>query len=507
MPTPEWPSVADLPPLVTTDGLAVPADEAASLLDLLRHGIPASMDPTFEDHHPQQPWRRTAISSSLRISLDEWRARCGGKSLDSWTAVLLQAWLTAIGTGTARKVRWMVPAAALLGGDACAALLGAHLRGENYNLRCKGEIGVTALIEIGTRGALLELAQLGKKHPKKSRGEHALAALESIAAAQGLSPDQLQDRILPDGGLNAQGQRIFDYGPRQFAVELSESLAWVLRAPDGRHLTTLPKPTARDDALRAADARLSWKVAKTQLQNTARWLAHRFEGAMISGEAWTPADFTTLFQTHPLARHLVRRLLWTGINASGRPSFFFRVAEDNTLASADDKGFSLPSETIGIRPIHPFELEPDTLALWQQRFTDYQIVGPFPQLDRPSFRAEPGLAAQQVLTELPCRRVEAKGLIFPLETRGWERDSGADGGMLVQHTRRFVQAGVVACLDYEPGAFLGDLLGSETQTLRQLYFVRAGDPFGAERALPIGTIPPIAYSETLRDLHALVAAP
>lgn len=507
MPIPDWPPAAELPPLTAATGAVLPPSEVATLIELLRHDIPASVDSTLEVRHPAQPWRRAALSPTLRAALDGWGAKCGVTALDAWMAALLRSWLGTIGTGTARKVRWIVPAAALLGGDGCAALLGTHLRGENYDLRCKGDIAVAALVEIGTRGALLELAQLGKKFPTKYRGEYALQALQTIASAQGLTPDQLQDRILPDGGLDPQGQRTFDYGPRQFTVALDESLAPVLRAPDGRRLTSLPKPTAKDDGVRAADARHAWKIAKTQLQQTARWVARRFEAAMISGETWTPHDFAAFFRSHPLARHVVSRLLWTSVDAARQATASFRIAEDDTLASAADEPCTLSSTTVGIRPVHPLELDPAALATWQPLFAEYQIVGPFPQLDRPVFRISPAQGALQVLTELPRSRVEAKALIFPLETRGWERDGYADGGMVTQHTRRFPSAEIVACLEYEPGAFLGDLLDSEVQTLQRLYFVPANERLDPVQALMLGKIPPIVFSETLRDLHALVPAP
>ena len=61
----------------------------------------------------------------------------------------------------------------------------------------------------------------------------------------------------------------------------------------------------------------------------------------------------------------------------------------------------------------------------------------------------------------------------------------------------------MACLEYTPGAFLGDLLASGVQTLTQLYVVRLGDPVCANRALPLRETPAIVLSETLRDIHAL----
>jgi hypothetical protein len=431
-------------------------------------------------------------------------SRCGDLALDAWMATLVRSWLQDVGTGTARKMRWVVPSAALLGGDTCAALIGSHLRGENFDLRCTGEVGVDALLEMGSRGALLELAHLGRKYPTKFRGELAQKALRDIASAQGLTPDQLQDRILPDSGLDAAGRRSFDYGPRQFELLLDENLAPVLRAPDGRRLTSLPKPTLKDDAVRAADARAAWKIAKNQIAQTARSLAARFETAMISGETWSLTEFNEYFRAHPLARHVVRRLLWTSAAPGESATACFRVAEDDTLADAQDAHIELSNGAIRIRPVHPLELESSLRETWQRLFAEYQIVSPFPQLDRPVLRLAPHEADLTLITSFPHSRYDVKALVFPLENRGWLREGHADGGMVTKHSRRFEAAGVTAWLEYTPGAFLGDLLSSGPQTPTELYFVATGNHGGSSKALPLRNVPPIVFSETLRDIHALV---
>ncbi|HMN46913.1 MAG TPA: DUF4132 domain-containing protein [Povalibacter sp.] len=505
MPASAWPAEAIVSALHRRDGTPLPAADVAALLHLLRNGLPESARPTALDMQPVQPWRRSALPQSVRTVLDAFRERCGEQALDTWMAALVRSWLHDIGTGTARKMRWVVPGAAVLGGDACAALIGPHLRSDNYHLRCTGEVGVSALLEIGTRTALLELARLGRKLPGKLRGEAALRTLQTIAARDGLTPEQLEDRILADGGLDADGRRSFDYGPRQFELTLDEHLTPLLRAADGRRLTSLPKPTAKDDSVRAAQARAEWRVAKAQITQTSRWLAARFERAMISGETWPVGEFDAYFRRHPLARHAVRRVLWmsTGSDAG---NVCFRVAEDDTLADMHDAPIELPGGMHGIHPVHPLDLASDRLDAWRRLLAEYRIVSPFQQLDRPVFRPQPAQLAQCSVTSFAHERFEVKALVFPLENRGWLRERHPDDGMLKRHTRAFARWNVTACIEYTPGAFLGDLLNSGIQTLRSLYFVASDTHAHMSRALLLGNVPPIVFSETLRDLHALLPA-
>jgi hypothetical protein len=507
MPTPDWPTDATSPPLLQRDGTALPPPDVARLLHLLRHDLPVSVPTSFSAPLTTQPWCRALLPEPLRTEVQAFRERCGERALDAWMASLLRAWLQDFGTGTARKIRWVVPSAAILGGDACALLIGAHLRGQNYDLRCPGEVGVGALVEMGTRGAILELAHLGRKCAARFRGKQAHDALQAIARAQGLTPDQMQDQLLPDGGLDALGRRTFDYGPRQFELLLDDHLTPILRAPDGRRLTALPKPTSRDDPLRATQSRDAWKTGKAQIQQTARWLASRFETAMISGETWSADRFSEHFMRHPLARHVVRRLLWASTAPNRASATCFRIAEDDTLADSNDVRIDLPQGNSAIGPVHPLGLEPGMLETWQRLFAEYRFVGPFPQLDRPVFRLREDQAVLRTLTSFPHSRVQAKALVFPLENRGWVRQGSADGGILNLHSRHFPGLGVTAHLEYLPGAFLGDLAGSGLQDLTQLYFVELNTRPNSSQALPFGKVPPVVYSETLRDLHALVPTP
>ena len=146
MPAAPWPDETSLPPLRQRDGTPMPPADISNVLQLLR-SLPEPARCTMEHPHPLQPWRRFALPPDMRARLDALRERCGEQAINDWMAALLRFWLQDIGTGTARKYPWVVPAAGVLGGDGCAALLGAHLRGENHSLRCTGEVGVEALVD------------------------------------------------------------------------------------------------------------------------------------------------------------------------------------------------------------------------------------------------------------------------------------------------------------------------------------------------------------------------
>jgi len=66
-----------------------------------------------------------------------------------------------------------------------------------------------------------------------------------MAKDLGLSREQLDDRLVPHCEFDAQGTRVFDFGPRQFHLALGPELQAVLRDSDGKLLANLPNRTKR----------------------------------------------------------------------------------------------------------------------------------------------------------------------------------------------------------------------------------------------------------------------
>lgn len=504
MATFDWFAAPELQSLSTRDGRKLATSEVADILAWFQASIPIA-ELQMLDGFPLPPWRHAVLPLDIQQRVTKLRTELDPGALDHWTAAMVRIWLQQIGPQIARKNHWLLPTVGLLGGDSAAALIGAHLRGENYALRCKGEVGIAALIEIGTRGALLELAQISIKCRTRFRGEMARCSMLKMAEKDGLTPDQLQDRILPECGFDRRGVRTLPYGLKTFRVRLDEQLLPYLQTEDGKRFTSLPKPTAKDDPTECANSKGEWKTIRTQIQQSTRWLSRRFENAVISGETWSPSDFTKYFLVQPLAQHVVRRLLWIATDGDSQTPKLFRIAEDDSFADMADRRFELSAACCGIRPVHPLDIDDAAIrTTWQQVFADYNIVPPFPQLDRPTFLVPVEQRSATAVDRFHIQKIEAKALIFPLETRGWDRAGTGDGGMLEEHTRIFANAGISACVSYSPGAFLGDLLGSPTQTIKSLVFRQ--HPATSPDPMPLGSVPPRVFSEAMRDINSLVPA-
>jgi predicted DNA-binding WGR domain protein len=386
---------------------------------------------------------------------------CDRASLAAFAWALFQAWCLA---GHPANEKWAFFALAWFGTDEHAHALAPMLRAwPSEGAFGRATIGLDVLGAMQSDVALMLVHVIAQRAKSRPLLQRAREKIDSIAESLGLSGEELADRLVPDLGLDDDGTRVLDFGPRSFRVGFDEQLTPFVRDAEGARLKELPKPGVKDDAERAASAVDEWKALKKAARAVASQLVARFEGAMIAQRRWEATAFDTYVVRHPLVGQLARRLVLGAFGDGGSLLGTFRIAEDRSYASLDDDAFTLESGAeIGV--IHPLEIEPAVLATWGDRFADYEIVQPFAQLARDI----PRDATLDAVATL--RSVETVKLLG-LERRGWHRGPVGDGG-IISHLEK--EAGPWhATLELESGIYAGDPKMNPTQSGMQVSFSHA----------------------------------
>ncbi|MEZ4325016.1 MAG: DUF4132 domain-containing protein [Polyangiales bacterium] len=428
---------------------------------------------------------------------------------DAFAWAVFQSWLQ---DGASSKERWKMEAVGHLGGDASAIALAKLVRvwpGESQHQRAV--LGLECLRAIGTDTALMQIHGISQKVSFKGIKERASECMEGIAQDRGMSRDELADRIIPDGGLDERGSRVFDFGARRFEFVLGDDLKPMVRDEAGKRLPNLPKPNSKDDAELSGEAVAAWKLLKKQVAEVVKTQAVRLEQAMVVGRRWSPDDFETLFVQHPLMVHLVRRMIWAAYDAEGTYLGSFRVADDGTLATVRDETFAYPERTASVGVVHPSHLSADDAPAWGEILADYEIVPPFAQLGRPTYALTEEESKGTIITRFEKDEVEGRALVFGLEALGWTRGRPQDGGAFCAHHKTF--GGVTAVATYRDGCWVGT--GGEDWTPQKVDAVgfttnagEAEDGFFSwtytKGAVPLREVDPVIVSEVLHDLTRLV---
>ncbi|GAA2645640.1 DUF4132 domain-containing protein [Paractinoplanes durhamensis] len=474
--TPPWAVPGLLPPVPLRDGAGcLPADAVTNLLTVLAL---SKID---------EPYGGVEIVKQA----------CEPAGLAEFAWGVFQRWQSA---GASAKEGWVLDALGLIGDDETVRrLTPLILAWPGEGGHTKAVTGVNVLAAIGSDVALMHLHGIAQRAKFKGLKAAANQKMDEVAAALGLSAEQLADRLVPDFGLDADGSLRLDYGPRQFVVGFDEQLRPYVTDAAGKHLKALPKPGARDDAALGDAASKQFAALKKDVRTVAADQIRRLERAMVTGRRWSGTEFRQLFVGHPLVWHIVRRLVWGVYDPAGTLVGAIRVAEDRTFTTADDEATTVPDDAL-VGVAHPLQLAGD-LPTWSELFADYEILQPFPQLSRETFAL-----TEQEATESHLHRFE--GITLPttkllgLERRGWRRaeplDGGVQGAMELELGPR-----VELAVELDPGIIVGMPTEFPEQKITEIILHDgsvSGWSRGSHGKIQLGKLDPVAASEIIRDL-------
>ncbi len=481
-----------LPPVVIEEGHRLADAEVQILLTALMsadrdHPLLAA----FHEHVPARKRDRVAIAL-----------------LDTWLAL-----------GAPSKDKWLMVGTGCIGSDGFVHHLTPMVREwPGVSLHQRAVQGLNALRNVGTDVALQQIAGIAAKVKYAAIKKRAGEAMNEIAEQRGFTRDQLEDRIIPDGGLDERGTREFSFGARRFLASLTPGGKVIVRTigddgrPTGKPRTTLPKPNQSDDAQLAEDANDEFKVLKKTVTDIAKIQKQRFEQAMVGGRQWSADEFLQYVAPHPLLRRLLSSVVWSVYDGESRVGLG-RIDEDGQLVDINDEPVSLDGRTLGI--VHPVDLSDDEISRWSEVQADYELVEAFPQLSRQRFALPADQGDDLALHGAPTGKVEAGRLIGACTKYGWRRGAALDSGVYSLFGQYFVAGDVTAVIEFENGMWMGPISEQDEQTITSVYLLRGErDPqdldYGANpgRKTPtyLGPIEYVPWSKAPRAVISEVLA-
>lgn len=484
------PFSVDALPLVLVDGYRLDATHMAQLMQALsdteRHPLTAAI------HDRTDPANR-----------------------DHLAVTLLRLWLSA---GAPAKLSWLMTGAGWLGGSEFVNILTPMIRewpGVSQHQRAVK--GLTALRNVASDEALQQISGIAAKVKFAGLKKRAGQAMDEIAAQRGFTRDELEDRVIPDGGLDERGTRVFDYGTRRFLAYVTPEgklAARLLNAeghPTGKVLSTLPAPNKSDNPEQAKTAKAEYNLVKKAVTTLAKVQLARFERAMFQDRRWTPEDHARFIAPHPVLRRLLAGIIWGLHDTENTLTATARIDEDGRLVDPDDEPVDTDGCSIGI--VHPLELDEASKAAWGEVLADYELVQPFKQLDRPIFHLPDDQGDDTKLHDLPKGRFPATKLIGAFNKYGWERGEALDAGVYCIHALTIPTADLTAVICYT-GMWMGPMTEQDDQEIEAAYILKGhhnpknlgwGNELDTKRLerVPWNQVPPKIVSEILAALKEM----
>ncbi len=407
-----------------------------------------------------------------------------------------------------------------------------------------GNAAIHALGQMKGPDALGQLAMLRVK-VKFGTGQKMLEkALVAAATREGLPRDEIEELAVPSYGMTEVGLRREEMG--DFIAELriqtggTLDLTFTKRAddapPDGKAKGKPPKAQKSVPASIKTDFADDLKELKAAAKDIASMLPaqrDRIDSLFVENKFWPLATWCERYLDHPLVGTIARRLIWTFTPAAGAraasPSHAAWLDESGSLVTVDGEPFA-PPEGTSVSLWHPISHATDDIIAWRRFFEDRQVRQPFKQAHREVYiltdaerntntysnRYAAHIIRQHQFNALCAARhwknklrlmVDAE---YPPATRHlrafgiraefWVEGAGDDYGV---HTN---EAGTYHFLATDQVRFYHEDAAPGTAHAGGGSYVRdraaPGNP--VNEPLPLDQIPPLAFSEIMRDVDLFV---
>ena len=334
------------------------------------------------------------------------------------------------------------------------------------------------------------LFRISREGTKAARGA-AREALEALARHTGLGDvEKLEKRVdlasaWSDGGLEGKAARAWwdvqGYHVRLSVLGGSVRLA-TYRGP--RRLASVPRQVREDPQYKAI------REARADLDASYRYFRRRLEQGMVERVAYSGRDFTVLL-ANPIVRSLVSRVI---LRADGE---WYRWEPEDALYDSAIPAEISEAETVLVA--HPLDLLSDgALPHWQQEVIESRIAQPFKQVFRELY-----LLGGDERESAGCDRFAGYPLIprrafALLRRRGYSPRQG-------DAVREWPRAGIFthivwAAPEERVGRRLQEGDWAEPVTSGSVWF-----DDGSGEPLPLPTVPPVVFSETLRDADLVIS--
>lgn len=389
---------------------------------------------------------------------------------------------------------WVIAAIALLAPKVAIA----SLKGQMRLWAADGKVpllhrSLEALAAIGTDDALVVVYDAGQRSRYDDTRDKVRDILDDVARARGISYETLEDLLVPELGLE-EGAVTLDLGARTLSVRLGDHLEPVLVDEAGTTIASFPRKSKKDDPAKYDAAKAKFAALEESSESVGKGQILRFERALRDQRSWSIAELRQNVLPQPLVRHLARRLVWQVVDTRA----LFRVAEDLTLADANDDALPYPPDDARVVLAHPL-LAPD-VSKFERWLADYEVIQPFAQVGREVFRLDDASARTSTYEGASGRTASYLAVLGLTLGMGWKPVAPGERGIDAITCELVATDGtpLIARLAISPGLLFGGAKGRPQQTLGALTLAtETKEPASFDR------LSPLAQSELVRDAMTL----
>ncbi|MBT2235316.1 DUF4132 domain-containing protein [Nonomuraea sp. NEAU-A123] len=392
--------------------------------------------------------------------------------------------VSASNTEVARGAIWAATLARADGLVADLTWLAVHLGGDRtafpQELAVAGA-AINALGECGECGDPQPLWRLRTSLKNRALRKQIDTALATAAEHVGTTPAQLLERGVPTHGLAADGTRSWRLGDHTAVLTVQDAVTVRLgfTAPDDTTIRALPPAVSETHA----EELKAIKSVQKEVRQTLAAERARLEELFTVDRTWSYEDWVRHYLNHPITAVVARGLIW---EAGGR-----------TFLPGD------APPGVEVRPWHPARAPLEEVAAWRETMTGRRLRQPYKQAFREVYLLTPAEETTGVYSNrFAAHIVDHPRLYALLKKRGWQTTwLRASGDHDAVAKKELAEGAWRARFRYETAAVADhEVTLAATDQIR--FDRRAGR---AWRETPLAQVPPLVFSEAMRDVDLFVA--
>jgi hypothetical protein len=390
----------------------------------------------------------------------------------------------------------------------------------------EGQVGNACFWALGNMPGSEGVAQLSilKIKVKTNTAQKLIAnALETAARRIGMTAEEIEEMSVPTYGLEEVGLRRDDFDDVVSKLKVNGSEAeqtWIRK--DGKRLSSAPR-TIKE---RCSEELKEITQAIKDIRKMLPAQRDRMDNLFLLQRKWTYASWLARYINHPLVGTIARRLIWRFSKADKAAS---AIWFDGHIVGRDGKHLDWLDDSIMVELWHPIHAEPDAVLEWRQWLMDHEIRQPFKQAYREIYLLTDAELNTRVYSNRYAAHILRQHQFNSLcATKGWKNSLRLMVDDTYPPATKILPSWGLRAEYWIEG--IGDQYGTDTNetgtylylTTDQVRFYRTdavenrahagGGGYAAHRwlgrgnaePLPLEEIPPLVFSEIMRDVDMFV---
>jgi hypothetical protein len=371
---------------------------------------------------------------------------------------------------------------------------------------------VQGIADAALPSSITELLSTERSTRHGSLLRAARTAIEALAAAQGLTRDELLEMAVEDHGLASDGTGRVPLAEGWLAViQASERTASVGYAdPGGTPRKSLPAAVKQASADSLAAVTKDLKAIRATISNERA----RLDACLAAGRSWNVPQWRRRCLEHPVTGQLARTLIWTintppAAGAEGAAVTGIPLTSEILLTSAGAEVPIPQTDAAEVSLWHPVHATADEVRAWRQSLLDRRLLQPVKQAFREVYVLTPAEEATRDYSnrfaghifEQPRARALMKGRSWtPVPLAWW--DDGIDHGIASRLYPGMNGGPALRAEFFFDPADHEDYAGNLYRYCASDQ-VRFFDP-ESDEAVRLAEVPRLIFSEAMRDVDLFI---